>query len=273
MTRTGTTSCNRWHWARTGITTVTRRCSTGPWRLNRPTTIIISPARPPSCRAGAAGRIPGSTSPRRAARKYDPKEGLSIYARIYWSHAGSVGGGGFQNPKLDWKKVRQGFRDIETQYPDSNWNLNNFCRFACLAGDHETARELFGRVGDAVSLPTWGSRTAFEGWRKWSEPGQDAALLRADLVVPTDESLMIQSVVFLAGRQDAAGRLRGRICPALGPGHEENRLERGCRARAGHRRRVLARWQAARRRDGQSLQGGHAGYRCPVGHRDAGRNW
>ncbi len=48
-----------------GITTATRRSSTRPWRPSRPTTTIISPARPPSCRAGAAGRTPGSTSPRR----------------------------------------------------------------------------------------------------------------------------------------------------------------------------------------------------------------
>ncbi len=148
-----------------------------------------------------------------AARKYDPKEGLSIYTRVFWSHQGSVGGG-FKNPRIDWKKVRQGFRDIEKQYPDSNWNLNNFCHFACLAGDRETARELFARLGDAVSLPTWGSRPAFEGWRSWAQPGHDPAQLRAEFAVPTDERLLVQSVAFspdgrtlLAGYEDGQVRL------------------------------------------------------------------
>ncbi len=148
-----------------------------------------------------------------AARKDDPDEGLAIYTRIFWSHEGAVGGG-FQNPRIDWKKVRQGFRDIEKRYPNSNWNLNNFCRFACLAGDRETAHELFGRLGDAVSIPTWGNRTAFEGWRRWAEPSQDSIQLRADLVISTDERLMAQSVAFspdgktlLAGYDDGKVRL------------------------------------------------------------------
>lgn len=149
----------------------------------------------------------------KAARDYDPEEGLAIYTRVFWSHAGAVGGD-FKNPRIDWKKVRQGFRDIEKKYPDSNWNLNNFCRFACLADDRETAHELFGRLGDAVSIPAWGSRTAFEGWRRWSDPVQAPSPLRADLVVPSDEKLLVASLAFspdgktlLAGYEDGEIRL------------------------------------------------------------------
>ncbi len=148
-----------------------------------------------------------------AARKYDPEEGFAIYARIFWSH--NVVGGAFQNPRVDWKKVRQGFRDIERRYPNSNWNLNNFCQFACVAGDRDTAAELFGRIGAAMSLPTWGSRTAFEGWRRWAtEANEGKSLLRADLTIPSDEMLMAQSVQFspdgktlLAGYEDGRVRL------------------------------------------------------------------
>ena len=158
-------------------------------------------------------RTPGSTSPRRPPARTTPTR-ASLFIR---GSSGPTKGrweAAFKTRGSTGKKSGQGFRDIEKRYPNSNWNLNNFCRFACLAGDRETAHELFDRLGDAVSIPTWGNRTGFEGWRRWAEPSQNSIQLRADLAISTDERLMAQSVAFspdgktlLAGYDDGKVRL------------------------------------------------------------------
>ena len=148
-----------------------------------------------------------------AAREDDPDEGLSVYTRIVWSHQGLVSGG-MQNPKFDWQKFRQGFLDIEKQYPHSGWNLNNFCRFACLAGDRETARGLFARLGDAMEPVVWENRRAFEDWRRWAQSEQGPTRPRASLTVSHDEGLPVDALAFapdgrtlLAGYRDGQARL------------------------------------------------------------------
>lgn len=74
----------------------------------------------------------------------------------------------FAGSALSWERVRKGFRDIERRYPGSSQNLSFFAYFACLAGDKETAREVFGRIGENYSVPVWGNRVNFEHWRMWS---------------------------------------------------------------------------------------------------------
>ena len=103
-----------------------------------------------------------------AARTDDPGERATLYARIVWSEVGTWQEK-YDPRQIDWAKVKQGFADIEKQFARSDWNLNNFCFYACLAGDRETARELFGRIELAHITPNaWGGRKEFDRWQQWA---------------------------------------------------------------------------------------------------------
>lgn len=101
-----------------------------------------------------------------AAKTDDPGEGMTVYARIAWSYRKPDDL--FRETQYQWSKMKQGFLDIEKSYPHSTWNLNSFCRFACAAGDKETARALFTRIGDRPNLRAWDSPGQYEAAKRWA---------------------------------------------------------------------------------------------------------
>lgn len=80
--------------------------------------------------------------------------GMTFYARIAWANSGFYSNI-FKETGIEWPKMKQGFRDLEKQFPHSNWNLNAFCSFAFQAGDLATTRELLARIGDHAYLRAW----------------------------------------------------------------------------------------------------------------------
>ena len=96
---------------------------------------------------------------RAATDRTAQREGESLYARIYWNAAQTEFENRlFKSTSADWRRMKQGFEDIVARYPDL-WNLSNYAKFACLAGDRETTRKLLDRIGNSE-----------EDWRAW-EPG------------------------------------------------------------------------------------------------------
>jgi WD40 repeat protein len=89
-----------------------------------------------------------------AAKGPAKSEGMTMYARIAWAREGDYDNL-FTDTKIEWSKMKQGFEDMMKANPDSIWNLNNFCRFAVMAGDRETARALFQRIGDNIDPTAW----------------------------------------------------------------------------------------------------------------------
>ena len=83
------------------------------------------------------------------------KEGNSIYARLLAAAWGVKEFKSFDEPGISWPMMKQGFIDIERNFPGSPWNLNYFCKFAYLAGDRETAKELLARIGDRPYWEAW----------------------------------------------------------------------------------------------------------------------
>ena len=115
-----------------------------------------------------------------AGRRGLSGEGMGLYSRIAWSLSEYAGDNYlFKETAIQWPLMRDGFRELDHLYPQSDWNLNNFCRFACLAGDRETARELFARIDDRWTS-NWLSHTAFKQWAGWAAlqdaPAADGAL-------------------------------------------------------------------------------------------------
>jgi hypothetical protein len=83
------------------------------------------------------------------------EEGLGMYARIYWYASQSQFKNDlFNNSLVDWPQMKEGFEDVISRYPDA-WNLNNFARFACLAGDKPTAMVLLKRIESDVVKEAW----------------------------------------------------------------------------------------------------------------------
>lgn len=107
-----------------------------------------------------------------ASNKSPKEEGMTLYTRIAWS-CGEVDYGDemFTKGGIQWPLVKQGFEDIERNYPTSMWNLNAFCYYACMAGDRQTARKLFGRIGNRYHLWIWKTKTRFDRSKEWALAG------------------------------------------------------------------------------------------------------
>ena len=109
-----------------------------------------------------------------AAKNDDPKEGMSIYARVAWAESDEYSDM-FKKSAITWEKMKQGFRDMMMEYPDSQRNLNAFCRFAFLAQDRDTVKELLARIGDHPDLGGWGQPGIWESAVQWAKTGETGA--------------------------------------------------------------------------------------------------
>lgn len=95
-------------------------------------------------------------------------EGKSFYMRILWSFHWYGIFKSFDEPGISWPMMKQSFIDTEKIFPNSPWNLNHFCKFACIAGDKETAKELFERIGERPYIEAWGGKDDYNKWREWA---------------------------------------------------------------------------------------------------------
>jgi len=84
-------------------------------------------------------------------------DGNSMYARLYWVASGELPEGEslFKNTRASWPKMKTGFEDLIARHPKSNWNLNNFAKFACQAGDKKTFLVLRRKIGKSVMDSAW----------------------------------------------------------------------------------------------------------------------
>lgn len=96
-----------------------------------------------------------------AVNKSKLTEGMTLYARIYWSQLWALKDNTFSPGYAEWPLMKQGFERIMQDYPDSLWNLNGFAFYACMAEDWHTARELLNRIGDNPHLSIWNSKAKY----------------------------------------------------------------------------------------------------------------
>jgi len=95
-----------------------------------------------------------------------------FYARIIWSQYGFYPDRNvFKSPHVRWEFMREGFEEMMKNYPDSEWNLSNYCRFACEAGDKATARRLFVALKGFYWRQVWPSREAYDKYLAWANEG------------------------------------------------------------------------------------------------------
>jgi hypothetical protein len=95
-------------------------------------------------------------------------EGQGMYARIYWFLSQSEFDKQlFPRSLVDWRKMRAGFEDVIARYPDA-WNINNYARFACMAGDRATTNELLQRIGATPLKEAWTPAELFGRCHDWA---------------------------------------------------------------------------------------------------------
>ncbi len=77
--------------------------------------------------------------------------------------------GAVYGDSADWNLVKAGFEQILTEFPQTNFYLNRYCLLACVFGDKEKARELFGRIGDNPYYDAWDNKEAnFRRAKRWA---------------------------------------------------------------------------------------------------------
>lgn len=116
-----------------------------------------------------------------AANNIGGEEGSEIYTRIMISVLGFIRPEPYEgeyssllswetfDESLSWEKVKEGFEYMELQYPDSRWNKNAYCLLASIAGDKETARQLFIELGkDGWEKKIWKRKGIWKSKRKWA---------------------------------------------------------------------------------------------------------
>ncbi len=103
-----------------------------------------------------------------AVQRTSKEEGKSMYARIYWYASQSEFGNElFTESKARWPQMKGSFDDVIAQYPDA-WNLNNYAKFACLAGDKPKAGELLKRIRPNIVIEAWEPQSLLQGCAKWA---------------------------------------------------------------------------------------------------------
>ena len=78
-----------------------------------------------------------------------------LYARSYlWRSESRRNGDVFVKTKARWSSVKLGFEEILASWP-TDWNLNAYTKFACMAKDKATAKALFDRLEGRIIETRW----------------------------------------------------------------------------------------------------------------------
>ncbi len=105
----------------------------------------------------------------RSAERLGGQEGAIVYSHIAWQISKMYRGHQFfDENRVSWPRIKQGFVDRETLYGSSLRNLNAFCKLAADAADRQTTRALFARIGDEWDPGVWRERKYFDSYRKWA---------------------------------------------------------------------------------------------------------
>ena len=97
-------------------------------------------------------------------QRFEGKEGLALYSHIVWIgfyNSGDVYKFMQQNLAV-WKKIRQGCIYREELYGENYFDLSRFCYMAIFAGDKETSKKLFDRIGDNWDRTVFNSKNNFD---------------------------------------------------------------------------------------------------------------
>lgn len=92
-----------------------------------------------------------------AARNTRAQYGEAMYTRLYM-FVGGLGNGDFnlfQDAHASWKRMKQGFADLQKLYPDSVTIRNLYAAYACYAEDRVAYKAIRPRIGKDLMTDLW----------------------------------------------------------------------------------------------------------------------
>lgn len=120
-------------------------------------------------------------------------EGATVYTRTAWSMFQDKDWQNFKDSEVSWTRMKAGFTEIDHNYPDSPWIHNNFAKFACRAGDRDTANLLLKRIGLETYYPEAWGKDNVDACRTWAELPTLEELSKSRLV---EQSSRLKARVF-----------------------------------------------------------------------------
>jgi len=101
-------------------------------------------------------------------------DGDVLYMSVARSQAWTEKEEFFKNTSISYERMKRGFEASLRRNPTYFWDMNSYCYFACIAGDSETAKQLFDKIKDRWEGGVW-SRQDFDRWKAWAnQPVQEA---------------------------------------------------------------------------------------------------
>ena len=64
--------------------------------------------------------------------------------------------------------MKRGFEASLRRYPDSVWEMNSYCYFACIARDRAAAKPLFQKINGRWEAEVWRNQNDFRRWQNWA---------------------------------------------------------------------------------------------------------
>ena len=96
------------------------------------------------------------------------EEGEILYMVIARSQAWSEGEQFFSNTEIAYSRMKRGFEAAIKRNPESLYDINSYCYFACIAGDRETAVNLFQKINGRWESGVWRQESRFQQWQNWA---------------------------------------------------------------------------------------------------------
>lgn len=97
------------------------------------------------------------------------KEGNAKYARFYWVASQLIYKENlFTKSNVQWNIMKEGINDVLKEFP-SQWNINYFAYYSCLAGDKNKTKELLSKLTSKIEKHPWGyGNTSYKKCLSWA---------------------------------------------------------------------------------------------------------
>ena len=123
--------------------------------------------------------------------------GHTMYALIAGSTVGFLGDKAFADEhSFDWVKIDKGYIELTTEFPKSNYYLNQHCLMACIHGDQKKAKILFDKVERDVDESVWRGREGFRKWKIWALGSGTGSSVTADNM-PGEAALLFSEISWI----------------------------------------------------------------------------
>ena len=113
----------------------------------------------------------------RMTKRYSATPDVGLYAQLYWSYASLEDDqiNIFDDAGASWGLMKQGFQTLVARYPHSDYLLNGFAKFSCVADDKNEFEKLRPALKEHFSASVWSDRVSLLSCEAKFAPSNAAA--------------------------------------------------------------------------------------------------